>query len=113
MKITGITTIPVPATDKGKKADSKGKARSTRSGESSASSDSVPQTDSADVGGHVETLSLIRDLVAANPDIRLDEVDRIARQLKSKKYKIDFERVAEGFIKEAILTEISRKPRKN
>jgi anti-sigma28 factor (negative regulator of flagellin synthesis) len=50
-------------------------------------------------------------MVSETPDIRVEEVDRIVRELKSKKYKIDFEKVAEGFIKEAILNEISRRPR--
>lgn len=67
--------------------------------------------DMVEVADHATTLEVIKGLVANSPDVRVDEVERIVRQMKTGKYKIDFAKVAEGFIKEAIRTELARKPR--
>jgi flagellar biosynthesis anti-sigma factor FlgM len=72
----------------------------------------APVADKVEVVDHAATIEMIKDLVADSPDVRVDEVERVIGQLKSGKYKIDFAKVAEGFIKEVILTEIARKPRK-
>lgn len=68
--------------------------------------------DMVEVADHASTIEVIKNLVADASDVRVDEVERIIGKLKSGKYKIDFAKVAEGFIKEVILSEIARKPRK-
>lgn len=90
---------------------SKGAARSAKGG-STSKAVTTPTTgaqDRIEVSDHVETLDVIRQMVSDTPDIRLEEVDRIVQQLKRGKYKVDFEKVAEGFIKEAILSEMTKK----
>lgn len=67
--------------------------------------------DRVEVSDHASTIEVIKGLVAESPDVRVDEVERIISKLKGGKYKIDFAKVAEGFIKEVILSEIARKPR--
>lgn len=104
MRIDGVRGRAASRVDSSKKKDrAKGSARSS----------SVLQRmgDEISISDHSSTMDLIRSMVSETPDIRVEEVDRIVKQLKSKKYKIDFEKVAEGFIKEAILNEISRRPR--
>jgi len=90
----------------------KGGSKAQKSARSKAKGTSQPQIsrmDSVDVSNHEETLEVIKGLVAESPDIRMEEVDRIVSLLRNGKYKIDFERVAEGFIKEAILNEMAKK----
>lgn len=58
------------------------------------------------------TIETIRELVSREGDIRPSEVERISKKLKSGNYKIDYEKVAEGFIRDVIINEISRKNRK-
>ena len=52
---------------------------------------------------------MIRGLVAQTPEIRVEEVDRLMSEIKNGRYKIDFEKVAESFLKEALIHEISIK----
>lgn len=68
-------------------------------------------SDAVEVSDHASTLKMIRGLVQNSPDIRAEEVDRIVSQLKEGRYKINFEKVAESFIKEALLNEIEKKVR--
>ena len=103
MKIDGINKpIRSQRTKKSEKARAAGSAKSMSP---------MGETDTVEVADHSQTLDLIRSLVSEAPDVRVDEVDRIVRQLKGGKYKINFEKVAEGFIKEAVLTEMARKSR--
>lgn len=104
MKIDGVRRRSTTKVDSSKRKD-KAKSSSSKTPAIQTLGDEISVTD------HTATLDLIREMVTDSPDIRVEEVDRIVRELKSKKYKIDFEKVAEGFIKEAILNEISRRPR--
>ena len=101
MKIGGIKGGPVRPASLRKTARSK--TSSTKSIASMRSDELV------DVSDHSQTLDLIREMVDATPDVRVDEVDRIVRELKGGKYRIDFEKVADGFIKEAILNEMAKR----
>ncbi|MDB5038414.1 MAG: Flagellar biosynthesis anti-sigma factor FlgM [Bacteriovoracaceae bacterium] len=69
--------------------------------------------DAVEVSDHLQTIEIIRGLVQSSPDIRMSEVDRISKKLKDGTYKIDYEKVADAFIREVIMNEIARKPRKN
>ncbi len=104
MKIDGVRGRSTSRVDSSKKKD-RAKASASKSSVLQRMGDEIEVTD------HSSTMELIRSMVSETPDIRVEEVDRIVKELKSKKYKIDFEKVAEGFIKEAILNEISRRPR--
>lgn len=103
MKIDGLS--------KPTRAQRTKKSEKTKSAGASKSMSSLGEADTVEVADHSQTLDLIRSLVSETPDVRVDEVDRIVRQLKGGKYKINFEKVAEGFIKEAVLTEMARKSR--
>ncbi len=108
MKIDGLKP-KISKTEKakpGKKA-----ATSKSSSKATASRVSSSFQDSVEVSDHHETLAMIRSMVAQSDDVRVDEVERIVTQLKNGKYRINFERVAEGFIKDAILNELSKKTR--
>lgn len=107
MKIDGVKGRPAAKVGSSKK--SSGSKRSSSA--SSGSIKSFGEKDDVEVSDHSATLDLIRDIVNETPEMRLEEVDRIMNQLKSKKYKINFEKVAEGFLKEAIMNEISRRPK--
>lgn len=104
MKIDGFGSGKIERTKKQSKAS---KSKTVSSAPNSSSEASV--TDKIEVSDHLETLDVIRSLVADLPDMRMDEVDRIVSQLREGKYKINFEKVAEGFIKEAILNEMAKK----
>lgn len=101
MKIDGIKGRPLRPVTTRKVAKSTTGSTKTIS--------SMRSEDSVDVSDHAQTLDMIRDLVDSTPDVRVDEVDRIVRELKGKKYKIDFEKVADGFIREAILNELAKR----
>jgi flagellar biosynthesis anti-sigma factor FlgM len=68
--------------------------------------------DALEVSDHLTTVEIIRNLVQATPDVRTGDVERISNQLKNGSYKIDYEKVAEAFIREVIVNEIARRPRK-
>lgn len=108
MKISGAKAGGVNRTDKSKGRQT---SKTKSSGVTMSPISSGTTADSIEVSDHAATMEVIKGLVADTPDIRTDEVDRIVNQLKGGKYKMNFERVAEGFIKEAILNEISKKPR--
>lgn len=95
-----------------KVAGSRPSRRSTKSSQPSLKPVTRSVGDSLEVSDHHATLEVIRELVSETPDIRVDEVERVIDQLKRGKYKFNFEKIAEGFIKEAILSEISKRPRK-
>ncbi len=80
--------------------------------ESASATISKHGADEVEVSDSAATIELIKDLVGSTPDIRLDQVERISKKLRDGSYKINYEKVAEAFIREVILTEISRKPRK-
>lgn len=101
MRISGFDGPKGP-----KRADKK---KPTKAGKASSSSMQSITRDEVEVTDHRETLDMIRDLVGDTPDIRVDVVERIMGELKRGKYKINFEKVAEGFIKDAILNEIAQK----
>lgn|GEM_PF-4291612 len=110
MKISGFGSKKVSKSSKSKKSSRGKKAGGSSVATTGASSSgSAEGGDNVEVVDHAETLELIRGFVGGTPDIRVDEVDRIVSQLKGGKYKINFEKVAESFIKEAILNEISKK----
>jgi len=108
MKIDGIKG-GVRSAEKSKKTS---KPRGTVNSASSSIS-SFGETAEVEVADHASTMNLIKELVDASPEVRVDQVERIVGQLKGKKYKVNFEKVAESFIKEAILTEIARRGRKS
>ena len=87
----------------------KAKGKDKKAGVHNTSASGSPLQDQIEVNDHTSTLAAIRDLVNDSPDIRTEEVDRIVEQLKQGKYKINFEKVADGFIKEAILNEMSKR----
>ncbi len=68
--------------------------------------------DAVEIGGDKATIDLIQNLVSREGDIRPDEVARVAKKLKNGQFKIDFEKVAEGFIRDVIMNHISKKNRK-
>jgi flagellar biosynthesis anti-sigma factor FlgM len=87
----------------------KTKTKEKKVGVHNSSVQGAPLQDQIEVNDHESTLAAIRDLVNVSPDVRSEEVDRIVDQLKNGKYKINFEKVADGFIKEAILNEMSKR----
>ncbi|PIR21638.1 MAG: flagellar biosynthesis anti-sigma factor FlgM [Deltaproteobacteria bacterium CG11_big_fil_rev_8_21_14_0_20_45_16] len=112
MKIDGLKPGKSSITkksDKSKSASSKRPAagsvadRATAAGANSGSGDEVS------VGAYSEALEMIRGMVDQTPDVRMEEVDRIVNELKTGRFKIDFEKIAEGFLKEAIMTEMAKK----
>lgn len=65
--------------------------------------------DTVEISSHAQAVEAIRELVATAPDIRAEQVARITDLLKQGKYKIDYKKVAESFIKHVIMEELSRK----
>lgn len=110
MKIDGIKRgISKPAASK-----SAGRARGAAKA-SSSKGDGISKfgdNDSVEVSNHAATLDLIRELVDASPDVRVETVEGIVQQIRGGKYKINFEKVAEGFIKEAVMNEMVRRDMK-
>jgi flagellar biosynthesis anti-sigma factor FlgM len=94
-----------------------GKAASQKTEKTKSKSKSVAQAsspasegDSVSIESHAQTLSFIKDLVEASPDMRADEIDRVIAKMKEPNgYRINLELVAEGFLREAILQELSIK----
>lgn len=95
--------------DKAKGAKkSSGKSNVAKSG-GKPSGDKIEAADEVQVSSHSETLDMIRDMVGETPDVRVEEVERIVNEMKSGKFKVNFEKVAEGFIREAIVNEMSKR----
>lgn len=69
--------------------------------------------DAVEVSDHITTIEIIREIVSSTPDIRADQVEKISKKLKNGSYKIDYEKVAEAFIKDVISNEIAKKSRKS
>ena len=69
-------------------------------------------SDSVEVADHTTAIQVIKELVSSSPDVRSNEVERVSKLLKSGQFKIDYEKIAEAFIREVIVNEISRKQRK-
>ncbi len=65
--------------------------------------------DAVEISSHADTLSLIEEIVDAQPDVRVDQVERIVDEMKRGRYKINFEKVAESFIKDAILNAVAKR----
>lgn len=108
MKIDGfgsggtITGVKKPGDKKVEKTSKKSVA--------SAAGVSAVEGDQVDLQTHQQTLDFIKQLVDNEPDMRLEEVDRVVEKMKDPEgYRINLEQVAEGFLKEAILNELSRK----
>lgn len=108
MKIDGIKG-GIRSADKSKKASKGAASAGSKSGSSISG---FGETAEVEVSDHASTLNLIKELVDASPDVRVDQVERIVGEIKGKKYKMNFEKVAEGFIKEAIITEMAKRGRK-
>jgi len=90
-----------------KKANAKGGSNSASKssgllGESSGG-------DRIEVSAQTETLDIIRQMVSDVPDVRMEEVERVMKKLKDGKYQVDYEKVADGFIKEALLNEFAKR----
>ena len=66
-------------------------------------------SDAVEVRDHTTAIQVIKDIVESTPDLRAHEVDRIRKLLNAGQYKIDYEKVAEAFLKEVILSELARK----
>jgi len=109
MKISGFKSKSIAGAKRSRSSSKASEAKIESMGETSRGTPSA--IDSVEVGDHLATIDLIKNLVAGTPDLRMDQVERIVHELKSGKYKINFEKVAEGFIKETIITEIARKPK--
>jgi flagellar biosynthesis anti-sigma factor FlgM len=102
MKINGNGGAKIQGADRSKKTKTSGS-------NSGVASKSAEASDRIELSEHSESLSVIRQMVADVPDIRMDEVERVMKKLKDGKYTIDYEKVADGFIKEALLSEVARK----
>jgi flagellar biosynthesis anti-sigma factor FlgM len=103
VKIDGLKPGSVKSSAKSKKS-----ASSSRSTKSSGLK-KMGLEDSVEVSDHGKALDMIRELVDASPDVRVDVIDAIVGQIKGGRYKINFEKVAEGFIKEAIMDEVIKR----
>ena len=109
MKISGTkpgATSKLGGSNKAKGSAKSGSKKEADKAESLIGAFGADELEVSDSGAAVD---LIRNLVAESPDIRVGEVQRIVDQLKSGKFKINFAKVADGFLKEVILTEIARK----
>jgi len=107
MKIDGIKRGITKSTVTKGSAKSRGSAKaSATKGDGLAK---FADNDSVEVSNHAATLDLIRELVDASPDVRVESVEKIVSQIRGGKYKINFEKVAEGFIKEAVMNEMVRR----
>ena len=105
-----------------KTGGSRGATRSTKKDQASLkslgeltsalTSDSASVSDSVEVTDHTTAIQVIKDLVDATPDLRANEVDRIRKMLSRGQYKIDYEKVADAFLREVILSELARKLKK-
>jgi len=100
-KITGPTK-----TDK--KADAK-KLQQKQGGIAGIEASSEMTGDTVELNSYQGTLNLVRELVDQSPDIRVEEVDRIVQKMKNDDYRVNLEKVAESFIREAILNELSKR----
>jgi len=86
------------------------KKTAAKAGSKSAGILSQPEAgDKIEVSEQTESLDIIRKMVADVPDVRMDEVERVMKKLKDGKYQVDYEKVADGFIKEALMTELSKR----
>lgn len=111
MKVSGPKSGGATRTS-GSKSAGKGSKKSDAKVGSLAPLTSAMTADALEVSDHVSTLEAIKTIVNETPDIRVDEVERVAQKLKSG-YKIDFEKLAEAFIKEVIMNELARKSGKS
>jgi len=97
----------------GNRIDRKGAAKAKGANKKSvASSPASPASTASDeirIAPEADSLMMIQRMVDQSPDIRVEEVDRIVGELKSGKYKVSFEQVAEAFIKEALVHELSKR----
>lgn len=113
MKIDGFgkssSSSKTSKSDKSSKAKKAGGKGRVAAKSPSSSNDKLEAADRMEVSGSVETLDQIRQMVAETPDIRVGEIDRIVSELKSGQYKVDFNKVAEGFIKETLLNEVAKR----
>lgn len=106
MKIDGVGPRGVSSAKGSKKA---GAAKKAGAKKPAGKAGKKFSGDKIEVSDHIQTLEMIRGIVETSEDIRADEVDRIMSEMKNGQFKINFEKVAEGFIKEALLNEISSK----
>ena len=111
MKINGLKPGKASTTKKSEKSKGASKRASGGSVASRASGAEAQsgKSDEVSVGAYSEALEMIRGMVDQTPDVRIEEVDRIVNELKNGQFKIDFEKIAEGFLKEAIMTEMAKK----
>ena len=103
MKIHGNGGGKIQGLDRSKKA------KSSSSSNSGVASSKPSESDRIELSDQNESLSVIRQMVADVPDIRMEEVERVMKKLKDGKYPVDYEKVADSFIKEALITEVARK----
>lgn len=112
MKVGGVGGGGKPISKAGKlKASESHKKVEATEKEGSLESLGAGAGDHVEVSDHAQTLDVIREMVSGSETVRTSEVERIVNDLKSGKFKINFEKVAEGFIREAILDEMSKRSR--
>ncbi len=92
----------IPTVDRSKKSAAK-------SGSGSVVNKSDGESDRVEIDAHSSALDVIRQMVSDVPDIRMDEVERVMKKLKDGKYPFDYEKVADGFIREALMSELSKR----
>src|SRR3712207_5620608 len=101
MKIGGIrsgSAGKAKGASSAKKASGKGSASSASSSLKVHGVDSANAPDAVELHDHVQAIELIKSLVNDMPEIRMDQVESISNQLREGNYKIDHERIANGFI---------------
>jgi flagellar biosynthesis anti-sigma factor FlgM len=91
------------------KVSRSGRRSSSSKAEIVESASGVSSSDTVEISSHAQAIEAIRELVAATPDIRSEQVARISDLLRQGKYKIDYQKVAESFIKHVIAEELARK----
>jgi len=78
-------------------------AKSNHSSGSNGKAAASPERDVVQISEHSQEFSRIRQLVDAQPDVRLDRVNKLAKAIDSGIYDVKGEQIAEAIIQKNLI----------
>jgi len=78
-------------------------AKSSHSSGSNGKATASPKRDVVQISEHSQEFSRIRQLVDAQPDVRLDRVNKLAKAIDSGIYDVKGEQIAEAIIQKNLI----------
>jgi negative regulator of flagellin synthesis FlgM len=75
-------------------------------GTAGISSSSPKITDSVHISQTSADMAMAKEIIKDQPEVRVEKVDEVKREINSGSYKVDGKKVAEKIIKENILNEL-------